>query len=212
MRTEINTGRYRVNTSVYRRVSVLLATLVTALLLSNMAAAQYFYRYKDENGTMVMDISIPAEYVSAGYEVLDAQTGRVIERVDASVTDDMSVINVYLTPDDHILLASYSTIEEIEDHLERKLVKFRAEVANIQTDIRVSGLELDKQHAELKRLQDRERDIPEELAALIRELEQSLVGLAAALERRKVDYDSTTAEYEAKISRFQVLKSADELL
>lgn len=184
--------------------------LMLVLVMPSLAWSQSLYRYKDENGTTVLNNSIPAKYVAKGYEVIDARTGKVTDKVVAIVQDE-NVKRVYQSPDDKILLASYSTVKEIAEHLERKLAKLRAEVANIQTDMRVQNIELERQQKELKRLQDREREIPEELLGHITELEGSLDGLAGALERRESDMQWTIDEYEAKSQRFQTLKQADIL-
>lgn len=185
--------------------------LLLMLLLPVLAEAQDLYRYKDNNGITVLNNSIPAEYVRGGYEVIDARTGKVIQKV-APVVADTSGNRVYQTPDDKILLASYSSVEEIMEHLERKKAKLDAEVANIKTDQRVLGMELERQQKELKRLQDREREIPETLTKHIAELEGSMSGLEGALVRRQGDLERTTQEYEAKADRFKVLQKADDLL
>ena len=190
---------------MYRKSLILLLML----LFSKAVFSQSLYRYKDENGVTVLNNSIPAEYVTRGYEVMDARTGQVIESV-APV--DTGGARVYQTPDDKILLASYSSIEEIDEHLQRKVNKLNAEVANIQTDKRVVGIELQRQKKELERLQDGEREIPGELPAHIAELEQSLVGLDDALKRREGDLERTIQEYEAKSRRFELLQSVDDLL
>lgn len=167
---------------MYRGLWVLLLTLA----LPSLVSAQSLYRYKDENGVTVLNNSIPAKYVTQGYEIIDSRTGKVTDRVLAIVQDE-SIKRVYQSPDDKILLSSYSSVEEIQEHLERKLAKLKAEVANIQTDKRVLGIELERQQKELQRLKDRERDIPEELLAHIAQLEGSITGLDGALVRREAD-------------------------
>lgn len=190
--------------------SVLLV-LPILLVLHTEAMAQSLYRYKDSNGVTVLNNSIPAEYSTRGYEIIDGRTGTVVQKV-APVVIDASGTQVFQSPDDKILLASYSSVEEIQEHLERKLAKLNAEVANIQTDIRVLAIELERREQEMQRLKDREREIPDELTAHIATLKGSLAGLEGALQRREGDIQKTTQEYEAKARRFEVLKSADELL
>jgi len=179
--------------------------LLLISLLSTAVMSQSLYRYKDNNGVTVLNNSIPAEYATKGYEVMDARTGKVIQKVEPVIVDT-SGTRVYQTPDDKILLSSYSS------HLERKVAKLNAEVANIQTDKRVLGIELERRQKELQKLQEREREIPEELSNHIAELEGSLAGLDGALERREGDLVRTAQEYQAKADRFEVLKSADDLL
>lgn len=176
--------------------------------ISNSAMAQYLYRYKDENGITVMNNFIPAGLAGNGYEVLDASTGKVVETVEPVEGKEETNV-VYLSPDDRILLASYSTVEEIQAHLERKTVGLKAEIANIQTDLRILGFELEEKRAELLKLQEREKEIPEDLTAHIAELEESDQGLNDALARRQTDLDLTSKEYEAKMKRFEVLLNSE---
>jgi len=179
------------------------------LLLSSLASAQYLYRYTDENGRMVLNSFIPPEYAGAGYEVLDARTGELIQVIAAKAEDEEGADIVYLSPEDRILLASYSEVEEIEAHLARKTAGLRAEIANIHTDLRILGEELEEKRAELDRLVEREREIPEELTAHIAELEESDAGLNAALTRREFDLTKTEHEYQEKMARFEVLLNSE---
>lgn len=181
------------------------------LLLPSLALSQSLYRYKDSSGITVLNNSIPAEYSTQGYEVIDARTGKVVQKV-APVVVDASGTRVFQSPEDKILLASYSSVEEIKEHLDRKLAKLNAEIANIQTDVRVLSIELERREEEMQKLKDREREIPDELTAHIATLKGSLAGLEGALQRREGDRKNTTEEYEAKSERFKVLKAADELL
>lgn len=180
------------------------------IILSNMASAQYLYRYKDEAGRTVINNSISGDKALAGYEILDSSTGKLVDRIAPTVFDESSSV-IYATPDDQILLSSYSSIEEINSHLQRKLEKLDAEVANIQTDKRVLSVELEAELVERQRLIDREREIPEDLDIHIEEIEQSLKGLDEALKRRAADREQDTIEYDSKAKRFAELQSADEV-
>jgi len=170
-------------------------------MAANAAFAQYLYRYKDENGSVVMNSTVPPEYAGKGYEILDAGTGKLLQKVEPQEVDAAANV-VYLSPEDKILLASYSSVDEIQAHLERKTAGLKAEIANIRADIRILNEEMETSQAEVKRLTDREREVPQETMDHIAELEESDAGLRAALE-------STEQEYEQKKDRFAVLQNSE---
>ncbi len=177
-------------------------------LAANAAFAQYLYRYTDEDGSVVLNSTVPPEYIGKGYEILDAGTGKLLQKVEPQEVD-LSANVVYLSPEDKILLASYSSVEEIQAHLERKTAGLKAEIANIRADIRILNEEMEVGQAQVQRLKDREREVPQEMMDHISELEESDAGLRAALERREQDLLSTEQEYQQKKERFSVLLSSE---
>ncbi len=177
-------------------------------LMAGTAFAQYLYRYTDDNGSVVMNNTIPPEYAGKGYEILDPGTGKVVQVIEPQ-EEDLEANVVYLSPDDKILLASYSSPEEIQAHLERKTAGLRAEIANIRADIRILNEELEASLAEVARLEEREREVPQETLDHIAELKESDAGLKAALDRREQDLLSTEEEYEQKKARFLVLMNSE---
>ena len=181
---------------------------VMLCMAANAAFSQYLYRYTDENGSVVMNSTIPPEYAGKGYEILDAGTGKLVQKVEPQ-EEDISANVVYLSPEDKILLASYSSVEEIQAHMERKTAGLKAEIANIRADIRILNEEMEVSQAEVKRLTDREREVPQATLDHIAELEESDTGLRAALERREQDLLSTEQEYQQKKERFAVLLSSE---
>lgn len=181
---------------------------VMLCMAANAAFSQYLYRYTDENGSVVMNSTIPPEYAGKGYEILDAGTGKLVQKVEPQ-EEDISANVVYLSPEDKILLASYSSVEEIQAHMERKTAGLKAEIANIRADIRILNEEMEVSKAEVKRLTDREREVPQATLDHIAELEESDTGLRAALERREQDLLSTEQEYQQKKERFAVLLSSE---
>lgn len=190
--------------NVRTKIFILLVLCLTA----STAFAQYLYRYIDENGSVVMNSAIPPEYAGNGYDILDARSGKLVQKVEPQEEDAAANV-VYLSPEDKILLASYSTTEEIQAHLERKTAGLRAEIANIRADIRILSSELETSQAEVARLTDSEREIPQETLDHIAELKESDAGLKAALKRREQDLISSEQEYEERKTRFEVLLNSE---
>ena len=66
---------------------LLFAAWVSPMVLVVPAAqSAELYRYQNEDGITVVDWAIPADYVSAGYEVLN-ESGQVVRGVALTVED-----------------------------------------------------------------------------------------------------------------------------
>ena len=65
----------------------LIATLLMLSLLPLAAEAQQFFRYKDENGQIVINSSIPPEFVKNGYEIVN-EKGVVLREVAPQLSDE----------------------------------------------------------------------------------------------------------------------------
>jgi len=193
--------------SINKQISLFLCLMMFSVVVS----AQNLYRFKDEEGRTVIRNSITGDQALNGYDVIDPSTGQVVQRIAPVVQDDSQDV-IYATPDDKILLSSYSSVTEIDAHLERKLEKLDAEVANIHTDKRILEVELaSEREVKQQRYIDRERDVPEDLEARILELESNIEGLDLALQRREVSRQQEEVEYNSKAKRFAELKAADTI-
>jgi len=65
----------------------LIATLLMLTVLPLAAEAQQFFRYKDENGQIVINSSIPPEFVKNGYEIVN-EKGVVLKEVAPQLSDE----------------------------------------------------------------------------------------------------------------------------
>ncbi len=65
----------------------IVSTLLVLALLPLAAEARQFFRYKDENGQIVINSSIPPEYVKNGYEIVDDK-GIVLKVVDPQLSEE----------------------------------------------------------------------------------------------------------------------------
>ena len=176
------------------------------------AFSQEFYRYKNEQGQTVMDSTIPAQFVANGYDILDAR-GQLVRRVPAqqaavpgsSAADES--LQAEAQAQDQMLLSSYSSVAEIEAHRQRKLEAIEREISIIESDQRVMGGEFEQVNAEYAELVEREREIPDALAQSRNDLEATLVFLDQQLQRRLQEIQTTRQEFDARVERFQLVKS-----
>ena len=68
------------------KVFFLILTAASFVFCASSANAEY-YRYKNEKGQLVMEQSIPPQFVRQGYEVL-SDGGRLIETVPPALTQE----------------------------------------------------------------------------------------------------------------------------
>lgn len=175
----------------------------------SLASAQEFYRYKDDQGQTVLDTKIPAEYAGAGYDILDSR-GRLIEQiapVDSLSEEELIQLNQNLARQDSdlILLASYSTVGEIEAHRDRRLTALAREVSIIKIDQESVQVELDEAMLEASELDEGEE--LEAVTDLIASLNRTMGQLQDQLVRRQNEISETELEFGAMVARFQDLKS-----
>ena len=170
---------------------------IALCLSAGLVWGQEFYRYKNSDGRTVLDTKIPGQYVNNGYDVLDS-SGRLLERVPPVLLPDASDIEqnalaASSEQSDQILLSSYSTAEEIDAHRLRKVQALEREINIIETDKRVTQIEIDKALQEKADYQARNFEVPVEVLEYIDELNITVVGLEEQLMRlsRVVDAAST---------------------
>lgn len=183
--------------------------LLAACMATSVSWSQEFYRYKNADGETVMDSMIPAEYVNSGYDVLNS-SGQLIERVPpVQQVDSLEAAQANQIADralsDQVLLTSYSTVEEIDAHRQRKLLAIEREMSIIETDQRVVQIEIDK--AELQVADFADQEVPADITEHLADLRGTLVKLADQLVRRQVEMVEIDEEFVGKMDRFRQLKA-----
>lgn len=184
-----------------------LITALTLLALANIANAQELYRYRDANGTMRMEPTIPAEYVDKGYDVLNSR-GMLIRRVPAreivvNTGDDEQ------RAEDNILLSSYSSVDEIVAHQERRTAGVQRQIEIIMSDRRVIAGELDKEIRSASGYRANGREVPEEISSRIDELDGMIKSLDQQMVQRAEEKQAITDEFNAKVERFKELHAEE---
>ena len=175
-----------------------------AALYSAQPSAQEYYRYRDENGVMRMDISIPGQYVDQGYDVLNAQ-GMLIRRVpprQPSAAGDSADQQA----EDNILLSSYSSEADITAHRDRRLEGIQRQIDILMSDRRVIAGELDKEIRAASGYRAEGNPVPAEISSRIDELDVMVRNLDQQMIQRAEEKQAITDEFAAKVARFNELR------
>ncbi|MFC4260757.1 DUF4124 domain-containing protein [Marinobacter lacisalsi] len=184
----------------------------SCLLMSSLTDAR-MYRYKDDNGRMVISNTVPQEASTRGYEILNNQ-GRVVERIAPAPTEeelrqraeeerrqqeaeeqrvrDKALLRRYRHPDDAVR-ALHRKIDELEGLIQLK----RGNISVIESqldaeqsraaDLERSGREIPEGTlSKIERLQSQIQDIEAEIAVQNREIEQIRKSFREDIERLEV--------------------------
>lgn len=118
------------------------------------APAAKLYRYKNEQGRIEISHAVPADRVAAGYEVLDARTGRVIESVARELTPAELAAK---QERDRIELACRQNIERVRTlYGSARDIDVAQEQAERSIDTRIGNMETNLA-LERRRLEEQER-------------------------------------------------------
>ncbi|QJD59649.1 DUF4124 domain-containing protein [Pseudomonas sp. gcc21] len=140
-----------------RRIFIAVALGVMVMPATGVAE---LYRYIDNRGVTVLDSRVPPEYISNGYEVLDAQ-GRVREVIPASPTQaELEAMRRARTEQerqrvaDSTLLRLYSDVRDLDRAHARQVAQIDNQIVTAENELEV----LQAQREDLqRRAADQER-------------------------------------------------------
>ena len=185
------------------------------LLAALPVDAANLYRYRNAEGVLVIDHTVPESAASSGYEIL-SKDGRVLETVAASgdkaAPGDPATAAPARTDHqdkvDRYLLSSYSTVADIEVVKTRRLLEVEREMGTDR--VRVEEMERQRMATEdsAADLQRGGKPVPAKLLEELKGLNQKLEQARTRLDERKLQYTEVERLYAGYIARFTALKGA----
>jgi len=189
-------------------------------VLSASEAVGSFYRYKDANGNIVIERSIPAEMIPFGYEVL-SDSGRVIRTVDRQLTDAEKAAQSEEQKQKRLaqeqaekqreydlqLLRKYSFVGDIESEKDRKVKEMEVRVQILQGNLLAVRNELEVEYDQAAKSEKKGRAVPEAVQQRIQGLEAKLTTTEQLMKNLENDMEATRKLYLLAIERFQELKA-----
>ena len=126
--------------NIYKRIGSILLILwgITALTTE----AGNLYRYRNQEGNLVIDYAVPPRYVAGGYEIL-SESGRVIEVVEPQQEREKWGVeqqNQAKQAAAHeqeglMLLRTYNDVGELKSAKSRRLAQLNREIEIIQSNL-----------------------------------------------------------------------------
>ncbi len=190
---------------------VITALLVGGMSLEALAAEGNLYRYRDAEGVLVVDFSVPPEYAGKGYEVL-SPSGRLLRKVEPQVeVSPEEVVSPMAAAardrEDSFILRSYSTVDDIHRARKRRLEQIDREIDILETNITTSISRRDEQLEKAANYQRNGRPVPDVVNKVIKELDTQLQQADELLERRRSEYRETESRYTWYAERLEQLKA-----
>lgn len=163
---------------------------------ASLAAADEYYRYRNDKGVTVLDrLGVPPEHIEKGYQVVDEQ-GRVIREVPPAPTMEerqRMIEEKARARSDVQLLRIYSEPADVDRARTRKLAELDGVIGVAHSNLsslRTQQANLQSQAAEFERAG---RDVPEHLLVQIDNIKAEQIGVEKDIQR----YQKSRAEAEA---------------
>jgi len=186
-----------------------------ACLLADNLRADNLYRYKSKSGLVVLDDRLPPEYVADGYEVL-SKSGRLLRVVPAHVdkpagSTEQEILNAKeRLREDKYILASYGSIEEIQQVKERKLSLLEREINIIETNLADTRKQRAQQRTRAANYQRAGRPVPASLKKALAGFEEQERKAEPLLNERYAEIARVAALYDKYKARFVELTAAND--
>ncbi len=192
----------------------LISVLVICFTVGQAAAAEKFYRYRNDAGVLVLDYQVPPHLVKNGYEVVSA-SGQVLEVVPAyqeQTAEDRRAAELAQQQalEDKMLLKSYSSIEELNRARNRKLEGIQREIDIITTNISESNVLLDGVRSKAAVLQRSGKPVRTSMMEHIDRLIAEISDGERMLALRREEYKNVAVRYERYAERLKVLFGVEE--
>ena len=202
--------------------SLLASLIIVAGLLgtslSREANAANLYRYRNAEGVLVIEYSVPPEYIAQGYEVL-SPSGRLIETIPQHQFLDESTeqlseeelekqrnIEEAQQREDKWLLTSYSLVDEIERAGNRKLEQIQREVDIVKSNKADTLRQLAREKTRAADYQRSGKALPKNLTSSLESLYQQTLDADNLLLQRQKEHDKMKQRITDQIQRFKKLK------
>ncbi len=166
------------------------------------------YRYKNNEGVLVMDNKIPAEYSGKGYEIVSI-TGKVIKVVPPSLTKEEAekqkaekIAKEERLKADIELKRSYSAVSDIDAAKERNLASLQANLAILRANFESTKQELAKETGRAASLERSGRQVNKDILSKIESLQKKEKDMMQQVKQREKELEIVSDKFDQDRKRF----------
>lgn len=194
--------------------------LVVLLLLADAGlAAEKLYRYKDTQGRVVINHTLPPEVVEKGYEVLSS-AGYVLQVVPRTLTaEEIESLSkeekirrqkereseAQLHYDESLLLR-YSDVVDIEAARDRTLKEFKIRISILKGNQFAVKRKVEAEQARAADIERNGQAVPKIMLDNIQAMQDELEITQKKVILREYELEQVQEQYEADIKRFKELR------
>lgn len=185
------------------------------------AQAAKMYRYRNDQGVLVIDHTVPAEAAARGYDIL-SEDGGVLESVAPAgahaVTQDAATATPRLSAEavaeqeriDRYLLTSYSSVADIEAVKARRLGEVEREIGIAEAQLKELAGKREAVQERAANLQRRGEPVAEEILEELAGLDALEARVRARLRERRLQHAELARHYGTYAERFRELQARAE--
>jgi len=193
----------------YRALTIS-SVIALGLALSSPSYAQAkLYRYINDRGVVVIDYSIPSQYVPYGYEVLNNR-GQVVEKIEPTPTGkelEAKQQQQDIFDDYKKLKRRYSNIDDIERAKQRKLENLETNIAILNGNISGLNSNMETLIAQAAKQERLGRTVSKTLLEKMETLKKELSVANNLLRIRQEESTTIVNRYEDEKVRFEAGES-----
>ena len=185
-----------------------------ALQVSSAMAQGFFYRYVDDKGKHVMTSTLPEEALNYGYEVYNAKTGQLVEKVPPKMSveeiaekEKREAEEKRLAEWDAKLRRKYSSSLEIEAARVRQVEKIQADIDLLNSTIEQANNQIEEQERLAANIERQGRQVPDSVSDTIASLKLLVDEHKKKISMRRQQQRAESAEYQKDIDRYKYLES-----
>ena len=205
-------------------IMALMAGLALAICPVVSIAAEFLYRYVNDQGVTVINYSIPPEYVHKGYEILN-RDGTVHKVVPKALTreelanQDGEVYQARVKAEeaerlrkwDESLLLRYSSIEDIEAARDRAVSELKIRINILKSNKRSLKQQAESNQERAADLERRGQKVPVDLISVIDGLRSEIAETERAIREREKEIEVVKEGFQRDIDRFALLLDKVEM-
>lgn len=189
-----------------------------------------FYRYRDKDGSMVIDSNLPAEYANEGYDIVSPR-GNVIERVPAKKSDERLKQEALLRQQeekekqqalrekkeqeeqrkkDALLLKMYSSVDDIVRSRDAKLSSLEVLVGITKENIKRQSQILQQTQLKADVFQKNNQPIPITLQEQLEKTNKNIEKSKNFITQKERRIEEIKQHYNDQISQFKKIKQSPQ--
>jgi hypothetical protein len=194
---------------------LLAGVLMSTIVVQDIVAAGFNYRYRDDAGSIHIGYSVPPEFIENGYEVLnengmvvdvvlpksvlDARASKLLEEAEARHQNELQASK------DEALLRFYSTPDDVERVRERKMQEIQNFIDIQKANIIANRKRLAALQSQAAELERSGRSVSEKILQTLDTLEHKISDAKQAIKLKDEEKNRAWLAFELDIERLNEL-------
>ncbi|MCB1614422.1 MAG: hypothetical protein KDI30_00265 [Pseudomonadales bacterium] len=190
-------------------------SLALVLCSVNAAATEInFFRYKNEQGTLVTSTILPPKFATRGYEIVNSQ-GDILEVVAPAMTPEEraeyerknkeAILAEQQREKDRDLLLRYADIRELQKAKDRKVKELESSIAILKNNTTGLLSQIESEQQKAVRYERDGKEIPLSILEALDSLYFELESVRDLIVLRQEELEKVRLEFDANIVRYRII-------